>query len=114
MMQLNFFTAWNFAKAVFVKMIAVQNGHIVLIGSQPGINLTEGTYAVAYSISKTAVVKLAALLNESGKKQNVFCHLITPTTLDTPQNRIAMPGADFSRWQKPETVAQEIFNAINR
>lgn len=114
MLQLNFFTAWHFVKPLFEQMISKQSGRIVLIGSQAGINLTEGTYAAAYSIAKTAVTKLASLINESGKKKNVFCHLISPTTLDTPQNRKAMPAADFSQWQKPETVALEIYNVINR
>ncbi len=114
MMQLNFLTAWHFAKPLFESMMAKQKGNIVLIGSQAGILLTEGTYAVAYSIAKTAIAKLAALLNESGKKNNVYCHLVSPTILDTPQNRNAMPGADFSQWQKPETVAREIFEVINR
>ncbi len=114
MMQLNFFTAWHFAKPLFENMMRRQRGSMILIGSQAGINLTEGTYAVAYSIAKTAVAKLVSLLDESGKKKNVFCHLISPATLDTPQNRKAMPEADFSQWQKPETVAQEIYNVINR
>lgn len=113
MMQLNFYTAWHFTQSLFEKMASKQNGHLVLIGSQAGINLTEGTYAVAYSVAKTAVAKLAALISESGKKKNVVCTVITPATLDTPQNRKAMPDADFSRWQKPETVAAEIFNVVN-
>ncbi len=114
MMRLNFFTAWNFAKPLFENMMAKQKGNIVLIGSQAGTLLTEGTYAVAYSIAKTALAKLAALLNEAGKKKNVFCSLVSPATLDTPQNRKAMPGADFSQWQKPYAVAEEIVKMINR
>jgi NAD(P)-dependent dehydrogenase (short-subunit alcohol dehydrogenase family) len=113
MMQLNFFTALHFAKPLFMKMTAVKKGHIVLIGSQTGINLTKGADAVAYSIAKTAVAKLAALLNETGKKKNVYCTLVSPAVLDTPQNRKAMPHADFSHWQKPETVAAEIYKIIN-
>ena len=29
-----------------------------------------------------------------------------PTTIDTPQNRAAMPGADTSRWVTPTEVAE--------
>jgi NAD(P)-dependent dehydrogenase (short-subunit alcohol dehydrogenase family) len=114
MMKLNFFTAWHFVKPLFQQMVSRQKGHLVVIGSQAGINLTEGTYAVAYSVAKTALAKLAALLNESGKKHNVMCSLVSPGILDTPQNRMAMPEADFSRWQKPESIAEEIFQIINR
>jgi NAD(P)-dependent dehydrogenase (short-subunit alcohol dehydrogenase family) len=113
-MQLNFFTAWYFAKPLFVQMLKQQNGHLVLIGSKAGIIPAEGTYAIGYSIAKAAVAKLAALLEAAGKNRNVYCHLVSPSTMDTPQNRALMPDADFSRWQKPESVATEIFKKINR
>jgi hypothetical protein len=30
------------------------------------------------------------------------------TTIDTPANRRAMPGADFTAWPKPEEIARVI------
>jgi hypothetical protein len=32
-----------------------------------------------------------------------------PSTIDTPQNRKAMPDADFSNWVKPEDIANIIY-----
>ena len=31
---------------------------------------------------------------------------VLPTTIDTPQNRAAMPDADTSRWVKPSEVGE--------
>jgi dihydropteridine reductase len=33
---------------------------------------------------------------------------ILPTTVDTPNNRDAMPEADFSLWTQPQDIAAEI------
>ena len=36
------------------------------------------------------------------------CYAIAPGTIDTPQNREAMPQADHSRWVPPEAIADVI------
>ena len=33
---------------------------------------------------------------------------VLPGTIDTPQNRRAMPQADYSRWVPPEAIADVI------
>lgn len=35
------------------------------------------------------------------------------TIVDTPQNRGGMPNADFSKWLKPEKIAQDFFDICN-
>jgi len=37
-----------------------------------------------------------------------------PSIIDTPQNRAAMPNADFSKWVAPEAIADETSNAEHR
>jgi len=37
---------------------------------------------------------------------NVNC--IMPSVIDTPQNRAAMPNADFTKWVAPEAIADVI------
>lgn len=37
---------------------------------------------------------------------------ILPTTIDTPNNREVMPGADFDLWTQPQDIADEIGNWI--
>jgi len=36
---------------------------------------------------------------------HVEAFVIVPSTIDTPQNRRDMPDADFSKWEKPATIA---------
>jgi len=47
---------------------------------------------------------MAAELKDHGI--NVNC--VMPGLIDTPQNRAAMPKADFSRWVPPEAIADVI------
>ena len=48
-------------------------------------------------------------MNEEGKSSNVITSVIVPGMIDTPQNRKAMPGADFNQWVKAETIANTIY-----
>jgi NAD(P)-dependent dehydrogenase (short-subunit alcohol dehydrogenase family) len=34
--------------------------------------------------------------------------VVVPGTIDTPQNRISMPDADFTKWVKPDEIARRI------
>jgi NAD(P)-dependent dehydrogenase (short-subunit alcohol dehydrogenase family) len=42
------------------------------------------------------------------KSQGVNVNCIIPGTIDTPQNREAMPNADYSTWVTPESLADVI------
>jgi hypothetical protein len=35
--------------------------------------------------------------------------VVVPSTIDTPQNRKAMPDAKFENWVKPEAIADVIY-----
>ena len=46
------------------------------------------------------------------KKQrgkNVVVSVVVPGTIDTPQNREAMPDADFNKWTKAESIANVVY-----
>jgi hypothetical protein len=53
--------------------------------------------------------RLAELLNDEAKGTNVVTSVIIPSTIDTPQNRKAMPEANFADWVKPEAIANAIY-----
>src|SRR3990172_1481428 len=106
MMSLNARTAFIVSQAVVPQMLRQGSGKIINIAARPG--LVGAANAAAYSASKSAVIRvtesLAAELRESGI--NVNC--IVPGTLDTPQNREAMPNAEGGRWVAPQSLADVI------
>lgn len=108
--RLNFETAYNVARPVFVQMIKQGTGTIFLIGSKAGMEAANSKGMIAYGLSKSLLFRLAELMNEEAAGTAVNTMVIVPSTIDTPQNRAAMPAADFSKWQTPETIADIIFS----
>lgn len=107
--QLNFETAYNVAKPAFVQMLKQGSGRIFLVGSKAGLNMKNSKGMVAYGLSKSLLFRLAELMNDEATGTTVKTLVIVPSTIDTPQNRAAMPDADFSKWQTPEFIANTIF-----
>ena len=108
--RLNFETAYNVARPVFVQMIKQGTGTIFLIGSKAGMEAANSKGMIAYGLSKSLLFRLAELMNDETAGTAVKTFMIVPSTIDTPQNRAAMPAADFSKWQTPETIADIIFS----
>jgi NAD(P)-dependent dehydrogenase (short-subunit alcohol dehydrogenase family) len=106
--KLNFETAYNVARPVFAQMMQQGSGRIFMIGSRPGSDMTESKGKVAYGLAKSLIFRLAELMNEEAKDHSVVTSVVVPSTIDTPQNRQSMPGADFSKWVKPEAIANVI------
>jgi NAD(P)-dependent dehydrogenase (short-subunit alcohol dehydrogenase family) len=104
--NLNARTAFILSRAAAPHMLAQGSGKIVHTAARAA--LKGGAKAAAYSASKSAVVRLvesqAAELRHNGI--NVNC--VLPGTIDTPQNREAMPKADHSRWVSPQAIADVV------
>ena len=107
--KLNFETAYNIARPVFVQMIQQGSGRIFLIGSRPGLDMRNSNGMMAYGLTKSLIFRLAELMNEEAKGTNVVISVVVPSTIDTPQNRKSMPDADFNKWVKPEAIADVIY-----
>src|SRR6185369_899193 len=107
--RLNFETAYNVARPVFSKMMEQGSGRIFMIGSKPGSDMKNSKGMVAYGLTKSLIFRLAELMNDEDKGSNVVTTIIVPSTIDTPENRKAMPGVDSSKWVKPENIAMIIY-----
>ena len=107
--KLNFETAYNIARPTFVQMINQNNGRIFIVGSKPGLDARNGKGMVAYGLAKSLIFRLAELMNDEAKGKNVVTSVVVPSTIDTPQNRKAMPDANFDNWVKPEAIADVIY-----
>jgi NAD(P)-dependent dehydrogenase (short-subunit alcohol dehydrogenase family) len=62
----------------------------------------------AYVAAKSAVIRLTETMAMELRSKGVNVNCVLPTTLDTPENRAAMPKADPSRWVRPDDLAQTI------
>lgn len=107
--KLNFETAYNMARPAFLQMIKQNRGRLFLIGSRPGLDASNSAGMVAYGLAKSLIFRLAELMNDEGKGHNVVASVVIPSTIDTPQNRKAMPAADFNNWVKAEEIANTIY-----
>lgn len=107
MFLLNFYTAYFTARPVFNQMMKQKNGgKIIFMAAASALDDKQGFQVLPYILSKSLVVKLAKTLNQEGHHKHVQCSVIAPTIIDTPQNRAAMPDADFSNWTKTEEIAE--------
>ena len=93
-------------RAVIPQMLKQGRGKIITVASRDGLKGSAG-YA-AYSASKSAVLRLAESLADELKASNINVNCILPSTIDTPQNRVAQPGADFTKWVEPAAIADVI------
>lgn len=107
--KLNFETAYNVARPVFMQMMKQGRGRIFLVGARPGLSMKNSKGMTAYGFAKSLLFRLAELLNEEAKGTDVVTSVIVPSTIDTPQNRRSMPGADFSKWVSPVDIASTIY-----
>jgi NAD(P)-dependent dehydrogenase (short-subunit alcohol dehydrogenase family) len=106
MFSLNVKTTWNIFRGAVPVIREAGGGALVAIGSASG--LKGGAEVAAYSATKSAVMRLTESLADELRRDRIRVNAVLPTTIDTPQNRAAMPKADTSRWVKPAEVAEAI------
>jgi NAD(P)-dependent dehydrogenase (short-subunit alcohol dehydrogenase family) len=104
--DLNARTVLHMAHAVVPHMIERGGGRIVNVSAFAAL---KGTARMgAYAASKGAVIRLTETMAAELREQNINVNCVLPTTLDTPENRAAMPDADPARWVAPRDLASVI------
>ena len=98
-------------RAVVPQMLRQGHGKIVNVASRDALAGSAG-YS-AYSASKSAVLRLTESMAAELKNSNINVNCITPGTIDTPQNRKAIPNGDFSKWVEPAALADVILFLIS-
>jgi NAD(P)-dependent dehydrogenase (short-subunit alcohol dehydrogenase family) len=106
MLQLNLQAGFVLARVVVPQMIRQGRGWIVNIASKAAFDHAAG--GALYAASKAAALALMDSLAAEVKPYNINVNSILPSIIDTAANRQAMPGADFSKWPKPEEIARVI------
>ncbi|MBN1249558.1 MAG: SDR family oxidoreductase [Anaerolineae bacterium] len=104
MMALNARSAFIISRAVIPSMLDAGHGKIIHTASRAAVSGSRK--AGSYGASKAAVVNLTDTLALELKGQGINVNCVLPGTIDTPENREAMPSADHSRWAAPEAMAR--------
>lgn len=108
MMTMNFATAFHLVKPLMKHFEAVGGGQFIFIGARPALVAEAGTGSFAYALSKALIFQMAEMINAEGKSKNIRASVVVPSIIDTPDNRSAMPGADFSKWVPASDIAEGI------
>ena len=106
LLNLNARSVFIASKKVIPHMLNQGSGKIINLAARPGLEGQAGM--AAYSASKSAVLRLTESMAAELKDQGINVNCIIPGTIDTPQNREAMPNADYSTWVTPESLADVI------
>lgn len=112
MMTLNAKVALTTSAAVLPVMKQAGYGRIVHIAAAPGIKA--GANQAAYAASKAAVIRLIETIAAEHRKDRITANCILPGTIDTPQNRAAMPDAKTDTWVSPGSIAKLIAFLVSR
>ncbi len=106
MMALNARSVFLASREVIPHMLRQGRGKIVNIGARPGLKGFAG--GAAYSASKSAVIRLTESMAAELRSSGINVNCIIPGTMNTPENRSAMPDADHEAWVPLEAVVEVI------
>lgn len=106
MMNLNARSVFNMCRRVIPTMHDNGGGRIINVSARAA---EQGKARMGpYCASKAAVLTLTESLAAENRFDNINVNCILPGTIDTPQNREAMPDADFDHWVPPSALADVV------
>lgn len=106
MLAMNLRSGFVLARAAVKVMLTQGSGSIVNVAARAAVDHSAG--ASAYAASKAAAVAMIDSLAADLKGTGIRANSVLPSIIDTESNRAAMPGADFSKWPKPEDIAKVV------
>jgi len=108
-LEANLFSAYLCSRAAALNLRRLgAGGRIVNVAARQALEPRLGAGSVAYTIAKAAVAALTTALGAELAGEGILVNAIAPSILDTPDNRTAMPNANFNSWPKVEEVAATI------
>jgi NAD(P)-dependent dehydrogenase (short-subunit alcohol dehydrogenase family) len=103
---LNLRPAYVTTQAALPHLIAAGGGAVVCVSSRAAVRPFPG--AAGYVTGKAAVLALTDALAVEYARDRIRVNAVLPNVIDTPANRAAQPGADYSSWVAPERIAAVI------
>ena len=113
LIRTNLKSAFLCSRAVLPAMMKANSGRIVCVAARPAVEKKGRAKSGAYAVSKAGVVVLTETMAEETGKFGLTVNCILPGTIDTPENRTAIPGGDFAKWAKPEEIATVLLFLIS-
>jgi len=113
LLRTNLKSAFLCSRAVLPAMMKANSGRIVCVAARQAVEKKARAKSGAYAVSKAGVVVLTETMAEETRKFGLTINCILPGTIDSPENRTAIAGADFSKWVKPEEIATVILFLIS-
>jgi NAD(P)-dependent dehydrogenase (short-subunit alcohol dehydrogenase family) len=105
MHALNLLTALCASQAALPHLLKSPAARIVNIGAMGA--LQAGAGMGPYAASKAGVHRLTEAL-AAEHKGKITVNAVLPSTIDTAANRESMPKSDFSKWVRPQELAEVI------
>jgi len=108
LLDINARTLLHAVRAVVPAMLGngERGGRIVNVGA---FSAQKGAANMgAYVASKSAVIRLTEAMAAELRTKHINVNCVLPTTIDTPENRKAMPDADPGKWVAPADLASVI------
>ncbi len=96
----------NACRAVVPVMLAAGRGSIVNVAALSA--LRGSALTGAYGATKAAVLRLTESMSAELRERGINVNCVLPATLDTPENRAAMPDADPAHWVATADLAKVI------
>lgn len=78
-------------------------GRVVNVSSMAALKGEKG--AAGYAMANAALLRWTESLAEETKREGITANCVLPRIIDVPDNRVAMPKADPSRWATAAEVA---------
>src|SRR4051794_23312551 len=104
--DINSRTVLNAVRAVVPHMLTAGGGKIVNIGA---FAAQRGAAQMgAYTASKSVVIRMTEAMAAELREKNINVNCVLPTTIDTPENRAAMPKANPAKWVAPGDLANVV------
>ncbi|TVQ92881.1 MAG: SDR family oxidoreductase [Chromatiaceae bacterium] len=106
MLDLNLRSVFHLCRAVLPLMLEQGSGRIINVSARAALAGKAGMGP--YCAAKAGVVTLTETLAAENKHNGINVNCLLPGTLDTPQNRAAMPDQAHDTWVPPAALAQVI------
>jgi NAD(P)-dependent dehydrogenase (short-subunit alcohol dehydrogenase family) len=92
--------------AVVPQMLKAGRGSIINVAANAA--LRGAARMGAYCASKDVVIRITETMAAELRERDIHVNCVLPSIIDTPENRAAMPDADFQRWVAPDALAEVI------